>query len=64
MGSVGLKAFWGRAVISAGQLGPLELIRRGVVIDLSINLTVDYSGLEDGVGAAKRYRGCHRGRVV
>ncbi len=51
----------GGAVISAG---PLELTRRGMVMDLSINLTVDYSGLEAGVGVAKRYHGCHRGRVV
>jgi hypothetical protein len=33
-------------------------------MELSINRTVNYSGLEAGVGGAKRYRGCHRGRVV
>jgi hypothetical protein len=33
-------------------------------MDLSIDVTVDYSGLEAGVGVAKRYRGFHHGRVV
>jgi hypothetical protein len=33
-------------------------------MELSINLTVDCSGLEAGVGVAKRYRGCHRSRAV
>jgi hypothetical protein len=33
-------------------------------MELSINLTVDCSGLEAGVGLGKRYRGCHRSRVV
>jgi hypothetical protein len=54
----------GGAVISAGRLGPLQLTRRGMVIELSINLTVDCSGLEAGVGVTKRYQGCHRSRAV
>ena len=54
----------GGAVISAGQLGLLQLTGRGVVMELSINRTVDCSGLEAGVGVAKRYRGCHRSRAV
>jgi hypothetical protein len=31
---------------------------------LSLDLAVDYSSLEAGVNVAKRYRGCHRSRVV
>jgi hypothetical protein len=33
-------------------------------MELSINRAVDCSGLEAGVGVAKRYRGCHRSRAV
>ena len=42
--------------------GPLQLTRRGMLMELCI--AVDYSGLEAGVSVAKRYRGCHRDRVV
>jgi hypothetical protein len=49
----------GRAIISAGQLGPSQLTRRGMVMEFSINRAVDDSGLESGVGVTK-YRGCHR----
>jgi hypothetical protein len=54
------------AVISRGysKLGPLQLTSRGVVMELSINLTINCSGLEAGVGGAKSYRGCHRSRAV
>lgn len=33
-------------------------------MELSINRTVDYCGLQARVGGAKRYGGCHRSRVV
>jgi hypothetical protein len=46
------------------NLDPLRLTGRGMVMELSINRTVDYSGLEARVGVAERYRGCHRSRVV
>jgi len=61
---VGSLVALGGAVISAGQLGPYNLTGRGVVMELSINRTVDYCGLQAGVGGAKRYGGCHRSRVV
>jgi hypothetical protein len=35
-----------------------------MVMKLSVDRTVDCSGLEAGVGVAKRYRGCHRSRVI
>jgi hypothetical protein len=35
-----------------------------MVMKLSVDRTVDCSGLEAGVGVAKGYRGCHRNRVV
>ncbi len=35
-----------------------------MVMELSVNLTVDCSGLEAGVGGAKRYRGCHHSKAV
>jgi hypothetical protein len=35
-----------------------------MVMKLSIGRTVDYSGLEAGIGVAKGYRGCHRDRLV
>ena len=41
------------------SLDHLQLTRRGMVMKFSINRTVDYSGLEAGVGVTKRYRGCH-----
>lgn len=34
------------------------------MMELSINRTVDYCGLQAGVGGAKRYSGCHRSRVI
>ena len=46
------------------SLDHLQLTRRGMVMKFSINWTVDCSGLEAGVGVTKRYRGCHRSRVV
>jgi hypothetical protein len=60
MGSVESLVSLGGAVISVGQLGPLQLTRRG--IENNIGRTVDYSGLESRIGVAKRYRGGHRGR--
>ncbi len=33
-------------------------------MELSINWTVDRSGLGAGVGVAKRYRGCYPSRAV
>jgi hypothetical protein len=47
-----------------GSLDPLILTKRGMVMELSIDLAVDYSGLEAGVSVAKRDRRCHRNRVV
>jgi hypothetical protein len=35
-----------------------------MVMKLSVDRTVDCSGLEAGVGVTKRYRGCHRNRVI
>jgi hypothetical protein len=46
------------------SLDYLQLTRRGMLMKFSINRTVDCSGLEAGVGVTKRYRGCHRSRVV
>jgi hypothetical protein len=46
------------------SLDPLQLTRRGMVMKLSVDRTVDCSGLEAGVGVAKRYCGCHCSRVV
>jgi hypothetical protein len=46
------------------SLDLLQLTRRGIVIELSINRTVNYSGLEAGVNRAKRYSECYRSRVV
>jgi len=58
----GLWSLWeGPSLVPVG-LDHLQLTRRG--IENNIGRTVDYSGLEAGVGVAKRYRGCHRGRVV
>jgi hypothetical protein len=46
------------------SLDPLQLTRRGMLMNRSIDRTVNNSGLEARVGVAKRYRGCHRNRVV
>jgi hypothetical protein len=48
------------------SLDHLQRTRSGMVmelmVELSIDLTIDYSGLEAGVGVAKRHRGCHHDR--
>jgi len=59
---VGSLVSLGGAVISLGQLGPLQLTGSG--IENNIGRTIDYSGLEAGVSGAKRYRRCHRSRAV
>jgi hypothetical protein len=46
--------------LAPASLDHLQLTRRGMVMNFSIDLTVDNPGLEAGVGVAKRYRGCHR----
>lgn len=48
--------------LARGRLGPLRLTRRGMVMELSIDGTVEYSTLEARVAPAKIYRGCHYSR--
>jgi hypothetical protein len=51
-------------VINVNQLEPLQLTRRGIMMELSSDWTIDYSSLKAGVGVTKKYRGCHRSRAV
>jgi len=53
----------GGDVISAGSAWTLQLTRRGMVMKLSIDRTIEYSTLEARVALAKRYRGCHSSRI-
>jgi hypothetical protein len=50
--------------LALASLDNLQLTRGMVmVMELSINLTVDCSGLEAGISVAERYHICHRIRV-
>jgi hypothetical protein len=60
----GLSSFLGGPLLALASLDHEQLTRRSIVMKFSIDRTVDYSGLEAGVGGAKRYRGCHRSRAV
>lgn len=51
-------------VISTGQLRPLQLTSRDMVMELRSDWTVDDPGLEAGVIVTKIHRGCHCGGVV
>jgi hypothetical protein len=46
------------------SLDPLQLTRRGMVMEYCIDWAVEDPDLEAGIGVAKGYRGCHRSRVV
>jgi len=52
------------SVISTGQLRPLQLTSRDMVMELRSDWTVDDPGLEAGVIVTKIHRRCHCGGVV
>jgi hypothetical protein len=56
--------FQSGVVVSAGHLEPVQLTRRGILMILIMDVTVNNPSLEAGVGVTKGYRGCHRIRVV
>ena len=62
-GGVSLRS-WAGSLLALASLDHVQLTRRSMVMKFSIDRTIDYSGLEARVGGAKRYRGCHRSRVI
>jgi hypothetical protein len=46
------------------SLEPLQLTRRGMVMKLSIDQTVNCSGLKAGVSISKGICGCYRSKVI